>query len=259
MAGFVIPLILSAVGGAISKGAEGQAKERGTQNDFRQAQDRTRSQNYGTQQGALLNSLLATGRDKLQGYGTKQGATTDAMQGLQGAWTSALGNESAEKIALAKLGLEAPTAAAKQSILGSLMKNVQPHKFASPTGQQGHLTTLSGGMGGAAIDPVMRQHGEALMQSALKNQLGGNVLPERTDFRSGIQDWSKSVLDTPEATDYSKGLLNPPDLGDYKDAGKLESILSLVGSGLNVAGGIAGGLNANKPPDYSDQYYGYGK
>ena len=54
--------------------------------------------------------------------------------------------ESNEKIALAKLGLDAPAANAKQSILGSLMKNMQPHSFASPMRPAG------------APDQVQRRH-----------------------------------------------------------------------------------------------------
>jgi hypothetical protein len=252
LAALLAPSIISGVGSIFSGAGKGSAEERTKQNQFLGEQGRTKANLYGTQQGALLNSLLAQGRDKLQGYETRQGATLDALQGLQGAHTAARAGESAEKIALAKLGLEAPTAAARQSILGSLMKNMQPHAFVSPSGQRGHLTSVSGGMSAANLDPLTRQHGDALLKAALEKQLSGGGLPGPTDFRGGIQDWSKAVLDVPEATDYSKGLLAPPELADYKKAGRGESILSGLGMGLGIAGEVAGGIQNARGAGSSD-------
>jgi hypothetical protein len=75
----------------------------------------------------------------------------------------------------------------------------------------------------------------------MQAQLSGGNLPGKTDFLSGVQDWGSSILDAPEATDYSKGLLNEPDLGGYKKAGRGESILSGLGTGLSLAGSVGGG------------------
>ena len=232
-------LALPAISQIISGAAKGSAEERGKENQQTTVTNATKGNLYGTQQGALLNALLASGRDKLSRYEGKQDATTKALQGKQGAWNTALGNESAEKIALAKLGMEAPTANAKASILGSLMKNMTPRTFTSPSRQIGHITDIKGGMSAANLDPLTRQHGEALMQQALAKQLSGGGLPGATNFREGIQDWDKGVLDVPEATDYSKGLLAPPELAGYKKAGRGESILSGVGTGLGIAGEVA--------------------
>jgi hypothetical protein len=232
-------LLLAGLGGIFSGAAGGQAKDRANENDFTTSRNNQRTNIYGTQQGALLDSILAGGKDKMSGYGTQQGATTDALQGLQGATTAAKAGESNEKIALAKLGMDAPTANAKASILGSLMKNMQRSNFVSPAGQQGHLTKFSGGMTADNLDPLTREHGDELMQAALEKQLSGGGLPGATDFGGGVQDWSKAVLDVPEATDYSKGLMLPPELtGDYKKAGKLETILSALGGGLSGAGAV---------------------
>jgi len=236
--GATIPLAMQGASGLLSGAAKGSADERSKENVALGDRDKTKANIYGTQQGALLNALLASGKDKLSRYDTQQGATTQAMQGRQGAWNTALGNESNEKIALAKLGIDAPAANAKASILGSLMKNYQPHQLTSPAGQIGHITQIKGGPG--ALDPLTRQHGEALMQSALQKQLGGGGLPGATNFREGIQDWDKAILDAPGATDYSKGLMLPPELADYKKAGKGESILSGLGLGLGLAGTVAG-------------------
>lgn len=251
------PLIAMGVGSLLGRLGGGAAKERGGQNEFTLGQDRTKATNYNTQQDAALNALLAAGKDRMTGYQTRQGATTDALQGLQGAHTAARQGESAEKIALAKLGLDAPMANARASILGSAMKNLQPSSFQSPTGQQGHLTKFSGGLTAATLDPMTRQHGEALMKAALEKQLSGGGLPGATDFQGGIQDWSKGVLDVPEATDYSKGLIAPPDLGEYKKAGALETILSTLGAGLSGAGIVGGGVGGKTPEwNYDDQKYG---
>jgi len=252
--------LLGALGGLFSGFAGGQSADRANQNDFVSDRDKTKAGIYGTQQGALLDSILAGGKDKLSGYQTRQGATTDALQGLQGAHTAAKAGESGEKVALARLGLDAPTANAKASILGSLMKNMQPSQFVSPSGQRGHLTQFTGGMTAANLDPMTRQHGDELMKAALEKQLSGGGIPGATDFGGGIQDWSKAVLDVPEATDYSKGLILPPEVTEeYKKAGKLETIMSAIGAGLSGAGAVEGSRSrSNDDPDYSDQYYGYG-
>ena len=238
-------LALTGAGGVLGGMGKGAADERTNVNAFNQNADRTRTSQYTTQQGALLNALLASGRDKMQGYDTKQGATLQSLSGLQNATSGALANQSAEKLALARLGMEAPNIAAKQSVLGSLMKNLQPHSFTSPVGQQGHLTKVSGGLSPTALDPMTRQHGELLMKGALERQLSGNNVPAPTDFMSGIQDWKSGVLDVPEATDYSKGVLTPPELTDYKKAGKGESILSGLGGALGLIGAV-GGAFGNK-------------
>ena len=80
------------------------------------------------------------------------------------------------------------------------------------------------------------------MKSALEKQLSGGGLPGATDFLGGIQDWSKAVLDVPEATDYSKGVIAPPELGGYKQAGKGESLMSGLSLGLGLGGEVLGGI-----------------
>jgi hypothetical protein len=242
LAALLLPSIIGAAGNIFGGAAKGSADERSRENVALADRDKTKSNLYGTQQNALLQSLLASGRDKLSRYEGQQDATTKALQGKQGAWNTALGGESAEKIALAKLGMEAPTANAKASILGSLMKNMTPRTFTSPSRQIGHITDIKGGMSAANLDPLTRQHGDELMKAALAKQLSGGGLPGATNFREGIQDWDKAVLDVPEATDYSKGLLAPPDVSDYKKAGRGESILSGLGTGLSLAGAVGGGI-----------------
>jgi hypothetical protein len=243
--GPLIPLGISLVSQLLNRGAKEQANERGNQNDFINDANRNALNQYGTQQNALLTSLLAGGREKTDAYQTRQGATTNAMQGQQTATTNALMSQSNEGLQRAQLGLQAPSIRASQSVRGSLMKNLQPTRIQSAPGQRGHETTLSGGMNASALDPTTRAHGEDLMQKALMAQLSGSDVPAATDFKSGIQDWKSSVLDAPESTDYSKGILAPPELQGYKDAGKLESILSGLGIGGTILGEL---LNLKKKP-----------
>jgi hypothetical protein len=237
-------------------GAGGAASERDRRNQFITAQNAAQNQRYGTQQNAALQALLARGNEATSRYGTRQGATTNALQGLQGATSRALEAQSAEGLERARLGLQAPSIAAKQSIFGSMMKNMQPHQFTSPARQQGHLTNVTGGLSAASLDPTTRQHGEELMKSALQAQLSGGGLPPKTDFMGGVQDWKSSVLDAPEATDYSKGLLNPPQLQGYQNAGKGESLMSMLGLGGGILGQLLpalGGGGGRTPITLSNQ------
>lgn len=227
------------VGNVLSGASGGAATERERKMWAAQQGNQNALDVFRTRQQAALEALLAQGRDKMSGYATQQGATTNAMTGLQSATTTALGNQSAEGLARARLGLEAPGVRARQSVLGSLMKNLQPLSIQSAPGQRGHETKLSGGMSAAALDPLTREHGAALLQAALEAQLSGSDVPAATDFKGGIQDWKSSILNVPEATDYSKGLLNAPQLQDtYQKPGKLESIMSWLGLGGNLAGAI---------------------
>lgn len=237
----MFPLIAAAIpllGRLLSGAAKGQTAERTNANDFATNTDRNKLAQYGTQQNALLSALLAGGRDKMDAYGTQQSATTNATQGLQGATSHALDAQSAEGLQRAQLGLQAPSIRARQSVLGSLMKNLQPVHVQGPAGQAGHESTITGGLSASALDPTTREHGSQLMNAALMAQLNGSDVPPPTDFKSGIQDWKGSVLAPPEATDYTKGILAPPTLSSYQQPGKLETGLSWGGTIGNILGAI---------------------
>jgi hypothetical protein len=238
-----LPLLIPAIsaglpllGKLLSGGAKGAAAERGGQNDFTLARNSQALSQYGTQQNALIQSLLAKGQEATNRYNTNQGATTAATSGLQNATSRALEAQSGEGMQRAQLGLQAPSVRARQSVLGSLMKNLQPVKIQGPAGQAGHTSSITGGLSASALDPTTRQHGDELMKAALMAQMTGSDIPKATDFQSGIQDWKGSVLDVPEATDYSKGIIAPPELGGYKDAGKGESLLAGGGMLASILG-----------------------
>lgn len=253
-------MALPLLGKLFSGGAKGAAGERGDQNQFQQNQNALNLSKYGTQQNALLSSLLAQSNEGTNRYNTQQGATTNAMQGRQQATTTALGQQSQEGLQRAQLGLQAPSIRARQSVLGSLMKNLQPTQIQGPAGQRGHETTITGGLSAAVLDPTTRQHGDELMKSALMAQLSGSDVPGKTDFMSGVQDWDRSVLAPPAATDYSKAILPAPEMGGYKGAGKFESILSGGGMIANILGELLKLRNQGAKPayDYESQQMGGG-
>lgn len=234
------PLLGKLLGG----GAKGQANERANQNAFIEGQNRNALSQYGTQQNALLSTILAGGRDKMDAYQTQQGATTSAMQGQQAATSNALNNQSAEGLQRAQLGLQAPSVRARQSILGSLMKNLKPAQMQSAPGQAGHTSSITGGLSASALDPMTRAHGDELMKAAMEAQLTGSDVPAATDFKSGIQDWQSTILDVPEATDYSKGILAPPKMQEYEQPSKLETGLSMGGIIGNILGELLKGKGA---------------
>ena len=240
MWGAVAGILGSLLGGA----GRGQAQERTNQNDFQQRQNQLELGRYGTQQNALLQALLAQDRGAMDRYSTRQGATSNALNNQsqeatsrygvqQGAQSRALESQSAEGLQRARLGLEAPNVRARQSILGSLMANMQPVSIEGGNPQvMANMPRISGGLTPAALDPTTRQHGGALMQAALQAQLSGSDVPAATNFRGGVMqqpeatDFRSGVLETPETTDFRGGVMSPPELAGYQQPGRGESWLS---------------------------------
>ena len=223
------PKVWKGAAGTLGSIAGGSATERGLENTYGTDYNRSVVGRYGVNQDAVLSAILQGGRDTMTGYNTRQQALSNAKA-----------NESIEKVALAKLGLDVPTQLAQDSVRGSIMQNLQPLSFTSPAGQQGHLTSLKGGLSAATLDPMTRAHGTELMKQAMEKQLSPDKgVPGATDFLSG-------VLDTPPPTDYSKGVLKPPDLQQYQDPGKLESITSGVGTGVDWLSKFLEDIERNK-------------
>jgi hypothetical protein len=209
-------------------GGAGQAAgaQRMGENNQQMDVNRARASVYGTQQGALLNALLAKERGGMDRYQSQQGATQ-----------TALGQQSNEGMARAQLGLQAPSVRAKQSVLGSLMKNMQDLDIQGPASQRGHVPTITGGMRPSNLDPTTRAHGDELMKAAMQAQLTGSDIPAATDFKSGI-------LAPPGETDFQSGMITPPDMGaGLQEEGGLEKTL---GAGGTIASIIAALMQQNK-------------
>lgn len=189
--------------------AQGQADERGNRNNYGDSTNRALATLYGVQQNSALEALLGQGRDRQSAYGTRQGAMT-----------SALANESQENIQRAELGLRAPTARARQSVMGSLMANMQPVEVENSNPRlAGRVPKITGGLTPAALGADTRAHGAELSKAALMAQLTGSDIPAATNFRGG-------VLDSPEAIDYTRALLLPPELQGYQQPGRMETVAS---------------------------------
>lgn len=211
----------SLLGKIFGGGAKHAADQRHTQNDAQARHNQLLAQLFNTQQGATTNALLGQDRGAVDRYQTRQGATTSALQ-----------SEEAGALNRARLGLEAPTVRARQSILGSAMENMQPVSVSNLNPRlAGRVPQISGGLTPAMLSDTTRAHGRELQRAALAAQFSGSDIPKATDFRSGI-------LEAPEMVDFQSGILTPPRFGGPQQAGGLERFLGGAGLLGTVLGGI---------------------
>lgn len=245
---FPLLALLGGLGGVLSGGAKGSADQRHTEDDLAASRDRnaislyntqqgSADSRYGTQQRATTDALSAEDRGAVDRYGIKQRATTDAL-------------DATEKGALdrSKLGMDSASIRAKQSIRASLMKNGHGIKISGlPAGVASHMPTITGGLSLDSLDPITRQHGDALLNSALMAQLTGSDVPAATDFKGG-------VLDAPANTDFRSGVLTPPNsltaptLSQPSKSGVLEKTLGTSGLMASILAALA---KQQQPPQMS--------
>jgi hypothetical protein len=152
-------------------------------------------------------------------YGTQQGALSNA-QALQERST----------MDRARMGVSAPQQRMLQALLGSMVQNAQGAQFSGlPAGVT--VPKMSGGMNPSSlINALQRAGGGAQQKQALLAALTGS--------------------DTPAATNYvGTGVMPQPQMQGYKQPGKGESLLSMLGLVGSVAGGLQGmGVGQQKPP-----------
>lgn len=184
--------------GGAGKGAA-DARER--QNEFQQRENFLKGNIYGTQQGAATSQ-----------YGTEQAALVNLVQQLEKA-----------KLDRAQLGITAPQARGKQAMLGSLLANLQPARVQAPGRIAPHMGSITGGLSPSALSGTARQAGSVLERQALEAMLSKSDIPAMTDFKG-------------EGLAAKPGILPAPQMADYKQAGKFESLASILG----LIGGIAG-------------------
>ena len=262
----ILPLILggaSILGKLFGGGAQGQAQERGNQNNQQSILNQQMLGQWGTQQNSLLQSLLAGDRGAMDRYNTQQAATSNANNNAsqeatsrygvqQGATSTALNNQSQENMQRAQLGLQAPSVRARQSVLGSLMENMQPVSVEAKGQVRGRVPVISGGLTPAALSANTRQQGAALSKQALEAQLTGSDVPAATNFMGGVlqapaaTDFKSGILQAPEAVDYTKSILAPPQLGGYRQPGRGESVMSWLSTILNGASAVAPMLGGSR-------------
>lgn len=136
---------------------------------------------------------------------------------------NALNQNEQAKQSRAQLGVNAPNARAKQALLGSLMANAQTTKYQPPPG----VRMGSGGIDLSSLLSGARTAGRDLSAQATK----------------AIQTGS----DVPAYTDATSQLTKNPTPTQYQGAGKVETILSLLGllgSGVGAYNSMAGGAGA---------------
>lgn len=136
---------------------------------------------------------------------------------------NALNQNEQAKLNRAQLGVNAPNARAKQAILGSLMQNAQSTKYQAPPGVR---------VGGGGIDLGK------LLSGA--RQAGGALSSQAT---TALQTGS----DVPAYTDAASQLTKNPTPTPYQNAGKVETILSLLGllgSGVGAYNSMSGGAGS---------------
>jgi hypothetical protein len=188
-----LPLMIAG-GSILSKAGAGAAKERGNQNAFQLRQNELNQQAHRGDMEALLDAL-------------KQ-------------------NEAA-KMNRAQLGIQAPSARAKQALLGSLMANARTARVTPPAGIR--MGTVSGGLDLDALLTHARGAGRTLNAQATQALETGSDVPAYEDATSRL---SKS-----------------PTPGGYKKAGKMESLMSLLGLVGAGAGAYKSARGASAPSD----------
>lgn len=127
----------------------------------------------------------------------------------------------------AQLGITAPQARLRQSLLASLMQNAKTARYTPPPGVR--MGTVTGGLDlDTLINALARKDAGEMQGQASRALATGSDIPEFTDAASKI---TKS-----------------PVPGGYKNAGALESIFS--GSGLlgSLLGGVLSAKNQGAGP-----------
>lgn len=181
----LIPLITAGVGAAgtiAGRGSAERAAGRATEADLTMQRDRDRTDQYRVQQDAILT--LA----RLLEQGTMDRA---------------------------RLGIEAPSARAKQTMMGDAMAGIQN---VAPQGVPSHIPSVSfsGGLRPSLLGSTSRAAGSTLARDAYSALLSGK--------------------DVPAAMDPKSLLLTPPTETPLPQAGKIDSILNA----LSLIGGVAG-------------------
>lgn len=173
MPAWLLPALMG-VGAIASKAGSGASKERENANDFQLRQNQLTQQAHQSDVSSLLEALRQ--------------------------------NENA-KITRAQLGLQAPSARAKQALLGSLMANARTARVTPPAGiRMGHIS------GGVDLDALLAHARGA-----------GRTL--NTQATSALESGS----DVPAYEDATARLTKSPASAGYQKAGAMESLLSLLG------------------------------
>lgn len=164
-------------------------------------------------------------------YGINQNAFTNALQGEFNQ------NRSNADIDLAQrnFALNAPSVRAKQGLSADMLANFQPATMQGlPSRISSRMPQIQG--------PQLSGQGRLLAKLVRDNAIGGMQAGDK-------------FAPTPQV-DFKSGILTPPNLQQFKQPGKLESILGILGMIANGAqqfpqmfpGGGAGGQTRGRIP-----------
>lgn len=145
----------------------------------------------------------------------------------QGARQNLLGQQEQATLNRAQLGMQAPNVRMKQALLGSLIQNMQSAKVTPPSGIR--MGQVSGGVDPSSLlNAGARAGGGEMQRQALMALLTKSDVPAATDF---VRD----------------GTVAAPQMGGFKQAGRGESLMSLLGLLGSAGGAISEIGNINKP------------
>lgn len=197
-----LPLAIMAASMIASKAGKGAAGERTNKNNFIQGENNRAALIHGTQQRGLIDLL-----------NTQERGTMDR----------------------AKIGLDAPGQRSRQSVIGSLLQNLQPAQISGlPAGVS--VPQMSGGLTPAALNPAARAGGGEMQRQALMALMNKSDVPAMPNY--------------PQL-----GMLPAPTAQGYQSPGKLESILSAIGL-ISSGAGAFNQMRSSSAPQ-PGEYGGY--
>ncbi len=148
-------------------------------------------------------------------YGINQNAFTQALQGEEAGKL----NRAQLDLSQRNFALNAPGVRGRQGLSADMLANFQPASYGGNLSSRisSRMPTIQG--------PQLSAQGRGLATSIRDNAISGM---EAGDKFAPIPD-----------TDFKSGIVTPPSLQAFKDPGKLESILGILGMLANGAGQVA--------------------
>jgi hypothetical protein len=171
----------------------------------------------GMQQERADENLYARNADALRNsvYNTRQNAELRASENEEEAALNRARLEESGLLSRSELGMRAPNVRTRQSIIGSLLQEMQPVSF----GNLGRVRppSVSGGLTPAALNADARRTGSILQSQAIQALLDGSDVPD--------------MVDVPNAPNFQDSIVEPPDLTPFQEPGAAETGLSWLGTG----------------------------
>jgi hypothetical protein len=255
-AGILGSALGGAAGGAAGAGqaAGGAAEGRLAANNQAIERDRIASQQYGTQQQALLDSIrgenqgavdvgqldLGADRNMADLYATRQRAQLDALI----AGDQSMRDQARIDLDRQQFALDAPTTLTDQAVRADRLGNAMPLTLSHP---RAVIPGMSGGY--TPSDELRTGMKDMLTERLAQAKAGPQFDPlTQTDFRGGLLDAPTPTYQRPTLQGYENALLTPPAQTPPEEAGFWENLGGGMGTAGGILGGILGGVNAMRRP-----------